>query len=250
LIKSRLLKKYSQISHGFFNSRGGYSKKIYSSLNCGFGSNDSKHNVKKNLEKVCLRIGCDIKELILLNQVHSNKVIFIKKKQKKKLNGDSLFTNKKKIAIGILTADCAPIFMFDPFKNYIAAIHAGWKGAFRQIIKKTTNKFVKKGSKKKDIIAVIGPCISQNSYEVKNDFLKKFLKQDKKNIYYFKFKKKNIFFSLNRYIKNQLMKSGVKKVEIIKKDTYTKKNNYFSSRRSKKEGNNDYGRNISIIMIK
>ncbi len=250
MIQSKFIKDYKQISHGFFNSNGGYSKKIYKSLNCGFGSKDSKTNVKKNLKKVCSKIGCDYEKLILLNQVHSNKVIFINKKNNKKLIGDALFTNKRKIAIGILTADCAPIFLFDPVNKFIAAIHAGWKGAFKQIIKKTVYALIKKGSKKKNIIASIGPCISQKNYEVKYDFLNKFLKQDKKNILYFKFKNKRIYFELNHYIKNQLKKTGIKKIELIKKDTYPKKNNYFSSRRSRKGGDDDYGRNISLIMIK
>ena len=250
MIQSKLLKNYKKISHGFFNSEGGYSKNIYKSLNCGFGSKDNKRNIIKNLKKVCDKIGCNYKDLVTLNQIHSSKVIFINKISKKKIIGDAVFTAKRKMAIGVLTADCAPIFLFDPEKKLIAAIHAGWRGAFKKIIQKTVNAFVKKGSREKNIISIIGPCISQKSYEVKNDFLKKFLKQDSRNITFFKFYKKKILFDLNKYIKNQLIKTGIKKIDLIKKDTYLKKNNYFSSRRSKKEGNDDYGRNISLIMIK
>ena len=70
-----------------------------------------------------------------------------------------------------------------------------------------------------------------------------------KNKKYFKSVKKRIFFSLNDYIKGQLQSLRIKNIEIIKKDTYNRKNNFFSSRRSKKN-NQDYGRNISVIMLK
>ena len=96
---------------------------------------------------------------------------------------------------------------------------------------------------------VIGPSIAQRNYEVGIEFKKKFLKQNKKNIKYFKYIKNRIFFSLSDYIKGQLQSLRIKNIEIIKKDTYNQKNNFFSSRRSKKN-NLDYGRNISVIMIK
>ena len=96
---------------------------------------------------------------------------------------------------------------------------------------------------------VIGPSIAQKNYEVGIEFKKKFFKQDKKNSKYFKHIKNKIFFSLNDYIKGQLKGLKIKNIEIIKKDTYNRKNNFFSSRRSKKN-NHDYGRNISVIMIK
>ena len=250
MIKSKSISKYNNISHGFFNRLGGYSNGIYKSLNCGTGSNDNKKNIKKNIKKVCNKIKCHKSKLVLLNQIHSNKVYSLKTISKKNLKGDSLITDKRKLALGILTADCAPIFVFDPYKNIIAAIHAGWKGAYKKIIHKTINEFKKKGSDIKNLIAVIGPCISKYRYEVKKDFLKKFLNQNQKNIRFFIFKKNKIFFSLNDYIKNQLKENGINRIEIINKDTYLKKNNFFSARRSLNKNNYDYGRNISIIMIK
>ena len=135
-------------------------------------------------------------------------------------------------------------------KKIIAAIHAGWKGAYKKIIYKTVYDLKKKGSNIQDLIVVIGPCISKYNYEVKKDFLKKFINQNKKNRRFFNFSKKKIFFSLNEYIKNQLKDIGVKNIEIINKDTYLTKNNFFSYRRSLKNKYYDYGRNISVIMIK
>jgi len=250
MIQSKLLKKYNNISHGFFNNLGGYSKGVYKSLNCGIESKDKKKNIEANLKKVCKKLGCSKNNLILLNQIHSNIVCVINKIPKKKLTADSIITNKKKIALGVLTADCAPVFIYDPDNNLVSAIHVGWRGAYNKIITKTINNFKNKGSKINNLIAVIGPCIAKQSYEVQSDFLKRFLNQNKFNKNFFNFKNKKIFFSLNEYIKNQLKNSGVENMEIINKDTFLNKNNFFSSRRSLKNNFDDYGRNISIIMIK
>ena len=250
MFKSKKLGKFKNIEHGFFNRKGGFSKGIYKSLNCGVGSRDKIKDVKKNIEKVCVQIGCNKNNLILLNQIHSNNVYEINKIPKKKLKGDSLVTNKKGIALGILTADCAPVFIYDPVNNLISALHAGWKGAYKKIVSTTLRKFKSSGSNFNDLIVVIGPCIGKDNYEVRNDFLDKFIKQEKSNKKFFKTKRNKIYFSLTDYIKEQLVKFGVKNIEIIKKDTYLPSNNFFSARRSVKNKLNDYGRNISVIMIK
>ena len=247
---SKKLIKFKNIRHGFFNREGGVSKGIYKSLNCGPGSKDKITNIKKNIEKVCKKIGCNKKNLILLDQVHSNIVHNVNRVTKKKLKGDSLITGKKGIALGILTADCAPVFIYDPINNLISALHAGWKGAFKQIISKTIKKFKIKGSNLNDLIVVIGPCISKNNYEVKRDFLNKFIVKEKSNKNFFNYKNNKIFFSLNDFIKKSFLDLGIKNIEIIKKDTYILSNNFFSARRSLKKKLNDYGRNISVIMIK
>ncbi len=148
-----------------------------------------------------------------------------------------------------MTADCAPIIIFDPKKVTISIVHAGWKGAFKEIVKKVITFFEKKGSNVNDLIAVIGPCISVKNYEIQKDFLKKFLKKDKKNKIYFRFSHNKIFFDLRKYIAFQIKSFGINKLEIINKDTFSEENSYFSARRSLVKKENDYGRNISLIMI-
>ena len=252
MILSNRLKKFNNIKHGFFNRKGGVSSGIYHSLNCGIGSNDKKKNVLKNLKIVSKKIGCSQKKLVLLHQKHSNKFIFIGKNykfNKKRIKADALITNVKNVAISILTADCAPILFYDSKNKIIGAVHAGWRGAYKKIILKIVKYLLKKGSNLNSLYFVIGPSIAQKNYEVGTKFKKRFLKQDVKNKKYFKNVKKRIFFSLNDYIKGQLQSLKIKHIEIIKKDTYNRKNNFFSSRRSKKN-NLDYGRNISVIMIK
>jgi len=250
LIKSKKLRKFKNIKHGFFNSIGGVSSGIYKSLNCGIGSKDKKINVINNLKIVSKKINLKKNKLVLLKQIHSNKIYYLNKIPKKKLVGDGLITSSKNIAVGILTADCAPILFYDPKKNIIGAAHAGWKGAYKNIATKMINYFKKKGSKLNDLYAIIGPCISQNNYEIKEDFKKKFLNQGQVNKRYFKKENNKIYFDLKGYIFQQLKNRGIKNIEIIKKDTFSPKNKFFSARRSLKNKIDDYGRNISIIMIK
>ena len=131
----------------------------------------------------------------------------------------------------------------------VAAIHAGWKGAYKGIVKNVIKFMIKKGCSTKSITAAIGPCISNRNYHVREDFIKKFIKKDKKNIIFFRKNKNKNYFNLNKYVHFQLKSLNIKKIDIIDKDTFNVKNNFFSARRSISRNENDYGRNISIIMI-
>ena len=127
------------------------------------------------LEKIVRKkISNQAKNIFLLHQIHSNRLIFLNKHthNSKKVKADAVITNIAKLPIGILTADCAPILLYDYKKNMIAAIHAGWKGAFKGIVSNVLNFMVKKGCKKNHITAAIGPCISSQSYNVKEDLKK------------------------------------------------------------------------------
>ena len=231
---------------------GGKSSGIFKSLNCGPGSSDIKNNILKNLNIVRKKINIKSKKIFLLNQIHGNKFFFIDKNLKLKNNkfdGDALITNKRNIPIAVLTADCAPVLIYDKNKKMVAAIHAGWKGAYKDIIKKVTKFMIKKGCSPNDITAVIGPCISVNSYQVKQDFIKRFIKKNDKNKKFFKKKGNKNYFNLSKYIYFQLRALNIKKIDVINKDTFFAKNNFFSARRSISHNENDYGRNISVIMI-
>ncbi len=250
MIKAKILSKYKNIKHGFFDRNGGCSKGIYKSLNCGIGSYDSKSNVVNNLKIVSKRIGCNYKNIFLLKQFHSNKFYFVKNlNNKKKLKGDALITNQKNIALAVLTADCVPILLYDKKTKVISAIHAGWRGVYKGIINEVVEFFKKIGSSPKNIVAIIGPCISEKNYEVQKEFKNKFVKKYKESKKFFKIRKNKTYFCLNKYVYYQLKILGIKNLEIINKDTFDIKNNFFSARRSIKNKDNDYGRNISIIMI-
>ena len=252
MIISKKLSKQKKIRHGFFNQNGGKSTGIYKSLNCGLGSNDKKHKIKKNLQIVKKKISKKSKNIFLLNQIHSNKLVFINKNFKlyeKIIKADAIITDLKKLPIAVLTADCVPILLYDNKRNMIAAIHAGWKGAFKGIVKKVVNFMLNKGCNKKYITAAIGPSIKQNSYNVRGDFKDKFIKKDKENKKFFKNKKNVIYFDLPNFVRSQLKSNEITNIDMINIDTFDKKNNFFSARRSLRLKYDDYGRNISIIMI-
>ena len=188
MIKSKKLSKIKIIKHGFFNKNGGKSKKIYKSLNCGPGSKDNPSDVKKNLQIVKNKIKSTAKNIFLLHQIHSNKFIYINEKNtfKSKPKADAVITNQKNIPIGVLTADCVPILMCDEKIKLVAAIHAGWKGAYKDIITKVIHFMIKKGSNPRNITAAIGPAISAKNYEVKDDLKKNLLKKINKIINFLK----------------------------------------------------------------
>ncbi len=187
---STRLKRFSNIRHCFFSKKGGYSKGIYSSLNCGRGSKDSRYLINKNLIFVSKKMKINKKNLILMHQTHSKKVIIIdsKNKKSKKFNSDAIITKIKGTGLGVVTADCAPIILYDIKNKIIGCIHAGWKGAFSGIIENTIKKF-KSLNSNSEIIASIGPCIGTKNYEVDLDFYKKFIAKSKKNKTYFQKKK-------------------------------------------------------------
>ncbi len=242
--------KFNNIKHCFFSRRGGFSKGIYQSLNCGKGSKDNKKNVSRNLYFVSKKMKINQKKLLLMHQTHSNKVIIVHKKNQnlKKLNSDALITKIKGISLGVVTADCVPIIIYDKKNQIIGCIHAGWKGASSGIIENTVKKF-KKLDSKNQIFASIGPCIGKKSYEVDIDFYRKFISKSKKNAKYFLKKNKNKkLFNLRKYVNDKLVKLNVK-VDHVNHDTFKEKSSFFSYRRSQKLQEKDYGRCISVISL-
>jgi len=245
---SKKFKKFKSINHCFFSRKGGNSKGIYQSLNCGQGSKDKKINVNKNLALVAKKMNFNKKKLVLMYQTHSNKVIIINNKNKNigKFKADAIITKIKGLGLGVVTADCVPIILFDAKNKIIGCIHAGWRGAFSGIIENTIRKFKKINSSNK-IYAAVGPCIHSKNYEVDLNFFKKFKSKSKSNAIYFVKKNKNKkFFNLRKYVNDKLIKLNVR-VDHINKDTFAQKSKFFSHRRSKKLGENDYGRCISVI---
>ena len=244
---SKNLKKQKKIKHCFFSRKNGFSKGVYKSLNCGMGSKDNKKNILKNLNFVSKKMNIKKNKLILMHQTHSNKIALVKKENlNKKIIADAMITKIKGIFLGVLTADCVPIILYDANNKIIGCIHAGWKGAFSDIIKKTINK-IKKINTNNKIYACIGPCIGKKSYEVDLNFYKKFINKSYQNKKYF-IKKNNRkkLFNLRRFVADKLVKHNVK-LDHINRDTYVEKSNFFSFRRSCKLQQKDYGRCISVI---
>ena len=121
-------------------------------------------------------------------------------------------------------------------------------GAVEGIIKNTINAIKEIGGNIEKIFASVGPCIDQENYEVKNDFYLRFLEKSKKNDSFFLRNSKNgLNFDLRGYVNKNLKDLGIIKIDNISVDSFTMKNEYFSHRRAKKLGENDYGRCISVI---
>jgi len=245
---SKKLSEFDKIKHCFFSKNGGVSKNVYSSLNCGFGSNDQENNVRNNLTIVSKKIGVSQDNLFSMNQTHSNKVVIIDENNKnnKKINADALITKIKDIAISVLTADCVPVLIYDEVNQTIACIHAGWRGAVDGIIKNTLNEIFNIGKNNKIYVAV-GPCIGVENYEVGEEFYDKFLKENKKNKIFFIRNRKKKLFNLRKYVNFKIKEFDIEHVENIDFDTYTENTNFFSYRRSRQLGEKDYGRCISTI---
>ena len=249
---SKKLKKFENIKHCFFSRKNGFSKGYYESLNCGLGSDDKKENILKNLELVSKKIGCKKESLITLNQMHSNRVIHFNNKTsvKNKLNGDSIVSGVRNIGISILTADCASILFYDPNKKIIGCAHVGWKGALNGIIKNTVRKFNDLNSNNNDLIAVVGPCIKKDNYEVKIDFFERFTYQDKNNeIFFEKVNDEKYKFDLRSFINKELSNLNIKNIDNIEMDTFSESEFFYSYRRSCLNREQDYGRCISVILM-
>jgi YfiH family protein len=248
---SKKFKSFDNIKHCFFSKNGGISQGIYSSLNCGLGSDDKKENVLKNLDIVSKKIGLNAKKLFTMNQTHSSKVVVINNSNKhiQRINSDALVTGQKNIAISVLTADCVPILIYDEVSKIIGSIHAGWKGAVGGIIENTLNEIIKISNNCKINVA-IGPCIGMKNYEVGQEFYSRLILESKKNEVFFLPTKKNKFlFDLRKYINSKFERPEVKYVENIDLDTFSENKSFFSFRRSQKVGKKDYGRCISVISL-
>ena len=248
---SERFKKFDNINHCFFSKNGGVSRGVYDSLNCGLGSSDKKENILKNLDIVKKKMGLNSENLFSMNQTHSNNVTVINNANKhiQKINSDALVTNQRNIGISVLTADCVPVLIYDEVNQIIAVIHAGWRGALGGIILNTFNE-INRIAKNGKINVAIGPCIGVSNYEVGQEFYSKFIQLSKKNNNFFIETKNNkFFFNLRKYINSKFENLRVNHVENIDFNTFSENKKFFSFRRSRQEGEKDYGRCISVISL-
>ena len=251
LRKNYLFIKKSSIKHGFFTRLNGLSKKEFNSLNCSISNGDNKKNVFKNRSIAMKNLNLDTKKLVLLKQTHSSNVIRINKNNlNKNLEADGMITSLNNVVLGILTADCAPIFIYDDEKRFVCSLHSGWKGSLNNICYKAVKLLKKYNINENKLNAIIGPCIGINNYEVDKKFEKKFINKDFRYSKFFRNKntiKSN--FNLRGLINFQLRELGLKKIHNIKLDTYSDKNLFFSHRRATHKGKKTTGRLINLISL-
>jgi YfiH family protein len=240
------------IRHGFFGRQGGTSEGIYESLNLGLGSDDRPKAVMRNRKLVANVIGIrEVDHLLSCYQVHSDRVILATMPWgPNRPQADGMVTNVPGIALCILTADCVPVLFADRKAGVIGACHAGWKGALGGICEATIAKMEETGADRKDIHAAIGPCISQESYEVGPEFREAVLDGAPWAGNLFHAGEGDRFhFNLETFVKNRLLKANLAWVDVVGHDTCEMEEMYFSNRRRNLRDEPDYGRQGSVIML-
>lgn len=241
------------ISHGFFTRQGGVSKGIYTSLNVGYGSQDTTDSVTENRKIVTDILGVRGAPLVTPYQTHSADVVVASESwtPKEAPKADGIVTNVRNLAIGVLTADCAPVLFVDPVNNVIASAHAGWRGAVGGVLENTIETMRSLGAQRRHITATVGPTIGVKNYEVGEEFYDNFMSQNES---YSAFFTKNsvtskYHFDLPTFAVHRLEKCGIKSATGIGLCTYEDESLFFSYRRNFHNSVADYGRQIASIVI-
>ena len=250
-LKNFFFIKQSHLKHGFFTRLDGLSKKQFRSLNCSSSNNDDKKNVVENRLIAIKNLNLNKKKLILITQTHSSKVIRITKKNlDNNIKADGVITSLNNVVLGILTADCAPIIIYDDKNKFVCNLHSGWKGSLNNISQTAIKLFDKYQIKRKNLTAIVGPCLGVKNYEVDKNFQRMFIKKNIKYTKFFRYKnKKKSYFNLRALINYQLTELGLKKIYNINRDTYSSENLFFSHRRSTHKGEKTTGRLINLISL-
>jgi YfiH family protein len=239
--------------HAFFTRQGGVSGGLYSSLNCGLGSGDDAAAVRENRARAMASLELPPESLSTLYQVHGRAVVTLEAplRDGERPQADAFATAAPGVALGILTADCVPVLFCDPKARVIGAAHAGWKGAIGGVLEATLEAMAKLGGEASCIYAGIGPCIAQRSYEVGAEFPAPFLAEDADNARFFAPGRREgkFMFDLRGYVGQRLRKAGLRQIHALPNDTCGEADRFFSYRRSCLNGEPDYGRGLSAIVL-
>jgi len=241
--------KNSQISYGFFSKQSGLSKKNYDSVYYNSSNNDKTH-FKKQIELAKKKLNLEHCNLKLLNQTHSNKVVSINKNNVfDNFKADGSITKDKFIALAVLTADCAPIFIYDKDSSFVCCLHSGWKGCLTNIIKFSLKQIIRIQPDTSKVYAIVGPCLHKKNFEVDFNFKNQFLATNPKyNCFFFDIPKKNkYFFDMRSLINYQFKSLGIKNIHNVNLDTYDNEKKFFSHRRSTHLNSLPTGRMLNII---
>ncbi len=252
MIKSAEIGAQPNIRHGFFTRDGGISSGRYRSLNCGFGSSDDPAHVAENRSRCAARLGVGQDALVTVHQVHGITVAHALEPWAPGAGpkADAIVTDRPGIALGILTADCAPILLADGAAGVIGAAHAGWKGAKAGVVEAAVEAMTFLGADPSRIAACVGPTIGPQSYEVGEEFRTDFLAADPSAADLFSQRPgERPHFDLQGFVVRRLEGLGVAAVGHILADTCAQPELFFSYRRSRHQDEPDYGRQMSAIVL-
>lgn len=191
------------------------------------------------------------KGLMVLRQVHGNAVHVATSSTKygQEPEADGVVTNVPGLILGIQTADCVPVLFACKSGLVIGAAHCGFKGARMDLTRLVIEKM--RDLRAEDIIAIIGPSIKQDSYEVGQEYYNEFISYDKSSIHFFKNgKPKHHYFDLPGYVKHKLNMAGIAEVDMHPDDTYSIEEKYYSWRRCCHKKIAYEGNLLSAVMIK
>lgn len=238
------------LPHGFLGRRGGVSLGDVSGLNVGLGSGDDPAAIAENRRRAADAILPDGK-LATVYQVHSADCVVAPEApwpDAGRPHADAIVTDRPGVLLGILTADCAPVLFADRQAGIVGAAHAGWKGAIAGVTDATIASMISLGAARERIVAAIGPCIAQSSYEVDHAFRDRFLAQNAGSAAFFTAGRDSHFqFDLEGYVANRLENAGIAAVERLALDTYALEDRFYSFRRATHRSEPAYGRQISLI---
>ncbi|NTJ42943.1 peptidoglycan editing factor PgeF [Agrobacterium larrymoorei] len=241
----------SRIRHGFFTRQGGVSEGIYRGLNVGLGSEDKREAVLENRKRVADWFAMPVEKLATVHQIHSPDVVVVDEHYSgERPQADAMVTATPRMVLGVLAADCGPILFADANAGVIGAAHAGWKGAVYGVLENTIEAMLRLGAKRENIVAVLGPSISQENYEVGPERVESLKELDPAYDTYLapSPNKGHAFFDLKQLTVDRLVKAGVR-AENLGICTYSDEERFFSFRRTTHLSEPDYGRQISAIAI-
>ncbi len=239
------------VRHAFFSREGGVSTGIYRGLNVGRGSRDDPAAVAENRRRAAGCFGQAEAALLTCHQIHSRLVhVTDLSFGVSHPEGDAVVVTRPGLICGALAADCAPILFADGQARVVGAAHAGWKGALGGVAEATIDAMEAHGAVRSRIVAVVGPCIAQASYEVGREFLDRFVSEDAASEACFapgeSADKRQ--FDLPGYVLGRLARAGIGSAAWVGVDTCADER-YFSNRRAFHRGEPDYGRLLSAIML-
>ncbi|ASN05842.1 hypothetical protein CFK40_12885 [Virgibacillus necropolis] len=226
---------------GFTTRQGGISKSSFESFNMGLHVPDSKQDVIYNRKLLAEKIGMSMETWVGGEQIHGTNVEIITHKVKGRgafshensLSGiDGLITNQKGILCTAFFADCVPLFFFDRETGYVGIAHAGWKGTVNGIGKEMINKFIQLGASVETIKVAVGPCISQDAYEVDGHVIKNLTSKQINNTTR-KQENNHYLLDLKKLNEEILLQSGALRhnIDVTNYCTYRAEELFFSHRR-------------------
>lgn len=239
--------------HGFFTRRGGVSTGPFASLNCSLSSRDARENVLENRARVARSLGTDPTYLVGCQQVHGTETVRVMAPWAPGSGprADGMVTNRRGIALGVVTGDCAPVLLADTEAGVIGAAHAGWRGAVAGVLEATMAAMVALGAKGGRITAAIGPCIRQHSYEVGADLRDAVLRRDRADGRFFAPGRNDAHwqFDLPGYCAARLAAAGVAAPDVLPFDTLSDDARFYSHRRRTLAGGGPIGHQISVVTL-